>query len=65
MQAVAYYRAKHPEAFAPHDALRRKENGTVLRVAFTPRAKLRNIVNLADVLPSCNKWVPPADTPFT
>lgn len=64
LQAVEYYRKTYPERFSLHERLAAAENGTVFRVAFMPRAKLRAIVNLGEAVQECNKWVPPADTRF-
>jgi hypothetical protein len=49
-QTVEFYRQQHPDRFLPHEKLAQKENGTVFRVGFMPRQKLRSIVNLGDAL---------------
>jgi len=49
-QQAEYYRQQQPEAFEPHERQAAEENGTVLRVAFMPRAGgLRAIRNLEEV----------------
>ncbi|KAL4853718.1 hypothetical protein ACK3TF_005327 [Chlorella vulgaris] len=63
-RTVEFYRQQHPDRFLPHEKLAQKENGTVFRVGFMPRQKLRSIVNLGEALQECKKWVPPSDTQF-
>ena len=45
-QIMRFHRHKHPDAFLVHDKLAEQENGTVFRVAFMQRARLRSIRNL-------------------
>lgn len=63
-QAVEHYRRTQPAQFAAADRQVQQDQGQVLRVAFMPRAKLRQIVNLEEVLPACRAWVPPDGTRF-
>ncbi|EFN50995.1 expressed protein [Chlorella variabilis] len=63
-RTVEHYRRKYPERFLVHEKLAEAENGTVFRVAFQPRTRLRTIVNLDAVVKECKQWKPPADTRF-
>ena len=63
-QIVAHFRRRFPQRFRPHEERVKREGGAVFRIAFMPRAKLRAILNLQQVLEACRAWAPPTGSPF-